>query len=446
MHLNKITFWAKCLLFAALPACLSAQPVLTLEQAVGKTLAANKQLQIQAQYIRVAENRVDKALTGQMPVVDAVATGTYTNNWTDIALRTFQPEPPIVNLTEWGVESWTANAGLEARYTLFDGGQGRLRYQLFEGLSEIERNKQAVIANELATAVVNLYFEILKLQNRQQVLLESIAVNEERERKLRDKAEFGKVNNLALLQAQTSINQDRSALQSLVLAESQLLIDLKELMEDDAEASYVLAPLERLPSVPAREQVYASILQKNPQLKLAKSGISVSDLKIEQTRVAGRPTLAAFANVGYFYQKNDVQQLARIENVGGTIGLTARYNLYDGGAKRINAENAVMERNASLVAYEQLQQSLEAKARRELLTIQKMNELLELERSNLTVYEAAYQKASDQNAMGQVPEFTLREAQLAVIGSKALLSDLEADLQRAIELLYLIAEGVDLGQ
>lgn len=444
MQLNKIILWAKCLLLATLPVGLSAQTDLTLEQAIGKTLIANKQLQIQAHYVQVAEKRVNKAVTGQLPVVDAVAMSNYANNRTDIRLRTFQPEPPVINVTEWGVESWTANAGLEARYTLFDSGQGKLRYQLLEGLSEIERNKQAAIANELAMAVVNLYFEILKLQNRAQVLLESIAVNEERERKLRDKAEFGQVNNLALLQAQTNINQDRSALQSLALLESRLLIDLKELMEDDTDASYVLSRKEPLPSTPLREQVYASVLQNNPELKLARSGVSLSDLKIQQARAASQPTLAAFANVGYFYQKNDVQQLARIENIGGTIGLTARYNLYDGGAKKINTENAVIERDASLMSYEQLQQSLQAKVRRELLTIQKTNELLELERSNLVVYEATYQKASDQNAMGQVPEFTLREAQLAVISSKALLGDLEADLHKATELLYLLAQSVDL--
>ncbi len=437
MSIN-IKHYANWVLALAFPSVLGAQATLNLQEAVSKVLSANDQLQIQAQYIQISENNINKALTGQLPEVNAVATGSYTNNRTDVELRTFQPEPPVINIGEWGVESFLVNVGAEASYVLFDGGQAKVRYQLFKGLNEIERNKQEVIANGLITAVVNLYFELFKLQNQQAILLESIAVNEERVQKLKNSAEFGKATSLDILQAQTNINKDRSALENLKLAESQLLIELKTLMEDDTDNTYQMAAVNQQVMLPNQEQVLATIIQQNPELKLAQSGINLADIQVMQNTLTRMPTVAAFANVGYFFQQNDVQQLKEIQNIGGTIGISARYNLYDGGARKIKLQNAAIGRTISKMQYEDLKELLHAKARKELITMQNINALIALETANLEVYEETYSKIKDRNAVGQVPEITLREVQLAVINSKILLNTLQADFQKSFYLLNLI--------
>ncbi len=437
MHIN-IKPWMKWMAILAFPIAVNAQVALNLEDAISKVLSASDQLQIQAQYVQLSENNINKALTGQLPEVNAVATGSYTNNRSNIELRTFQPEPPTIDIEEWGVESVLTNVGVEAGYVLFDGGQAKLRYRLFEGLNEIERNKQAVIANELITGVVNLYFELFKLQKQQNVLLESIAVNEERVQKLNNSAEFGKAVSLDILQAQTNINKDRSALENIRLAESQLLIELKMLMEDESENTYLMSDINQDIIFPNREQVFSTIVQQNPTLKLAQSGIYVADIQVEQSNLVSMPIVTAFGNAGFFYQQNDVQQLKSIQNIGGTIGITAKYNLYNGGANKIKLQNAAIDRTISKMQYDDLKESLYAKARKELTTIEKTNALIALETDNLKVYEETYSKIKERNAVGQVPEITLREVQLAVINSKILLNTLQADLHKSFYLLTLI--------
>ena len=435
---TKINGCVSWVLALAFPTMLGAQSTLTLQEAITKALSANDQLQIQAQYIQISENNINKALTGQLPEVNAVATSSYTNNWSDIELRTFQPEPPIINIKEWGVESFLLNAGAEANYVLFDGGQAKVRYQLFEGLNDIERNKQEVMANGLITVVVDIYFELYKIQSQQKILNQSIAVNKERVQKLENSVEFGKATKLDILQAQTNINKDRSALENIKLTESQLLIELKSLMEDETDSTYLIAAVRQDMVIPSQEQVFATIERQNPELKLAQSGIRLSDVQVKQNSLSKMPTVSAFGNVGYFYQQNDVQQLKEIQNIGGTIGIRACYNLYDGGARKVRLQNASIENTISKMQFQDLQESLNTKARKELITLQNINTQIELETDNLKVFEETYNKIKDRNAIGQAPEITLREVQLTVINSKTLLNSLQADLQKSYYLLNLI--------
>ncbi len=123
--MKKIILVAAACLFSLL---LSAQQVqsLSLEEAIDLALSSSEQLKIQRRSVDVTAARVDKRLTGQRHIFDAIAGASYTNNvLSEVSIRTFQPAPPEITIDEGQVEAVTANLGIEGRYTLYDGGQGR---------------------------------------------------------------------------------------------------------------------------------------------------------------------------------------------------------------------------------------------------------------------------------------------------------------------------------
>ncbi|MEM6316423.1 MAG: TolC family protein [Bacteroidota bacterium] len=405
--------------------------MLTLDQAIDIALANNFDVKIQDQSTILAEGNITKANAGYLPRVDAVAGGNYSNAFTEVDLRTFQPDPPMINLSEWGVETTNMNLGLEGQYTLWDGGRRRYRYQLLEGLSAIEKAKKQVVINGLIKGVSELYFEIVKLQNQVLILEENVAVQTEQIQKLEDRNSFGKVNKLAILQAEANRNTDLSSIDNIQLVRANLVADLKDLIGDVSDTEYTLIAADALAPMLSVEEVSTKLVANNPQLKLANAGIALAEIDQLLAKSALKPVLNSFANFGYLYQQNDVQQLAQLQNVGITVGLTARYNLFDGGINKRNIENAQIKKDIEVLKLNQLSDNLVHQAKKELATQRMIQAQLARETTNLGIFEANYDKVNERYKIGQLPEITLREAQLALTNAKITIANLKADYQQS---------------
>ncbi|MEL6865796.1 MAG: TolC family protein [Bacteroidota bacterium] len=405
--------------------------ILTLEEAINTALQQNPAIKIQRIATQVAENQVFKANAGKTPIVNALGSASYTNNFSQIDIRTFQPEPPEIRFEEAGVESFTANVGVQADYVLFDGGASNYRYQLLSGQSLIARAEQEVLINNTILAVSQLYLEILKLQNQEQLLLENIAISKERLQKMQDRAKFGKANQLAVLTAETNLRQDEAALDNILLIRNNLTKDLNFLLGRPAEDSYQVERSYSEPALPSIQELKSDLLDNSPEIQLGKRGIELSASQLALSEAQQKPTVSSFAQAGYFYQQNDVQQLASIQNLGLTIGLSARYNLFDGGLTRRRIETAQLDNQLQNLRLTQIEEQLINEALKEHQTMTLLKAQLERERMNLQTFEAAFQKAQDRYYTGKANSLDLRDAQLARLQVRIRIDQLEIDLMQS---------------
>ncbi|MDP5140051.1 MAG: TolC family protein [Spirosomaceae bacterium] len=416
------------------------QQVLSLDEAIDSAVSNNPAVQIQKQQTSIATNNVSKANTGQLPTVDAVGLASYTNNYTDINIRTFQPppSPDEVSLSEWGVQSLTANVGVEASYVLWDGGAGSYRYQLLSGLSEIEADKQSLIINNIIKGTVELYLELVKIQNQVEILNENVTVTRERISKLRDKRQFSKVSDLDVLQVETSLNQDLSTIDQLNLLKQNLQTDLKTLMNDITDSEYSYEYPENTTTVINTSDLRDQIKANNPELQLIQRGIYLSATELELEKASLKPTLVSFGNAGYFGQRNDVQQLAQLQTVGATVGIKATYRIFDGGSRKIKVQNAKVSQAIETNKLEQRTDELLMEARKQLQNIVYLEIQLQREKLNAETYQLNYEKTVDRYDLGKLPEITLREAELALINSKVTIANYQVDIEKAKRLVGLI--------
>ena len=128
-----------------------------------------------------------------------------------------------------------------------------------------------------------------------------------------------------------------------------------------------------------------------------------------------------------FWQRNDVQQLAEIQNIGGTIGISARYNLYDGGVKKNKIQNAQIASQIESLRRTELEDELLNTMKKEIASLNLIKSQLDREATNLETYRQNYDKVNEQYQLGKLPAITLREAQLALTQSKLVSANLKVE-------------------
>ena len=416
----------------------TAQEILSLSDAVKKTIEKNPSIQIQKFEMTRASNNLFKANVGAAPVVRAVAGGSYLSNYADVQLRTFQAEPEFINVDEFGVETVNGELGIQADYVVYDGGRRDTRFKLLQGLSMVERARQEVLINQTILAVSDLYTEIAKLQKQAAFIQQSIENGKARLSKMRDRKQFGQANSLDILRLQTALNQDEATFDDIKLVKANLIRDLNFLMGDELDARFSVEYDSDIPEIPELSVIQQAIEAENPQLQLSRVGIQVSESELQLAELDMRPTLGAFARVGYNYQRNDVQQLAEIQTAGVALGFNASYTLFDGGVRKNRTANSRIGLEKAYAEQQLTRTKLFNQALKEQSTYVLLRNQIEREQQNKVTFDEAFTKTQDLFLSGKVDNLALRDAELARQNVQLRIDELQADLTKSYWRLMLL--------
>ncbi|MEM6965912.1 MAG: TolC family protein [Bacteroidota bacterium] len=408
---------------------------LTLSSAIDLAMKNNQQIQIQDALVGISERQVFKANAGLLPTVNALGGVNYANNYTEVDIRTFQENNPLIEVNDWGVASTTLNLGVQADYALYDGRRGKQRLQLFENQAIMARQQSDVLKNNTTDAVIQLFFEIQKIQNQETLLEENISISEERVQKMKDRLAFGKVNQLAVLRAQTDLNQDINTLDNIRLVKTNLIQDLNFLLGKNPNEFYrVDIDLEERATV-EEATLQNDIANLNPEVQLSQKGIALAMQQLELAKADQMPVVGAFANFGLFWQKNDLQQLARLQNIGFTVGISARYNLFDGGIIKNQIQTKQLQVEVEKMRNEQLVSQLHSRAVKEKSNIELLQVQIAREQQNLETFEENFNRTQERFYVGKATALDLRAAQLAQLNAKITIDDLKIKKMQAMYVL-----------
>ena len=261
---------------------------LSLEAAVDLGLQNNHALRIQRKQTEIAQNNVFVGNSGQLPTISLVGNGNYSNNNSDLEIRTFQqdPAPPLVRFDESGVASTTLNAVVQADYIVFAGFSGRYRYQLSQTQLGMAKLKQEALIQQTVVDITTLFGEIVKLQRQEELLQETLEIDRERLQKVQDRFDFGKATGLEILRAKTDLNTDTNALEAVTLAREKLLSQLNVLIGKPAAANYRLSMVFERQAPKSEAELMKTAQQKNPLLQLARQGQLAAEQQLALSRSA----------------------------------------------------------------------------------------------------------------------------------------------------------------
>lgn len=406
---------------------------LSLEQAFVLALKNNKTIKVEERRVSITQEKVSLGNAGLLPTVKLIGEASYTNNESELTIRTFQPppNPMTVNFDESGVASTTLSGIIQAEYTIFAGFSGKYRYKLLKKQNKVAQYQQKISVDNTILNVTRLFLEIAKLQQRQELLEEIILIERNRMERINDKKLFGQATGLDVLRAKSNFNRDKSALDALLLSKNSLLRNLNFLIGYEPNRTYRVNAIYTINTLEDLEMIKADVLANNPKLKLANEGVLISDDQVELARSQEFPRLDMFANYGYFNQNNDLQQLAEITNLGYTVGGRISFNIFNGGKVKTNIKVAKLRKEESQLQKEQLSDRLITEAITELNRISILKDQLKREEENLTSFQEAYTRTEERFKNGNATNLVLRDAQTALFNAQITIAELQIDLIRS---------------
>lgn len=406
--------------------------LLTLSDAVDLTITNNKQLKIQRNLVEISENNVYRGNSGQMPRVGFVADGKFGQNQANIDIRTFQENPPIVNIEADGVQSTTLSAGVRADYLLMGGFRGKYTYKLLEAEQTISRFQQEALLNELIFAVSGLYYDIAKLQSREELLIENVEISRDQLRRIENQIEFGQDTGALALAAQTDINQELNALDDVRLLKNNLQKELNFLMGIEPETEYVVSVNFQDPQLMESSELKAMVIEQNPQLKINELLISVSNNQLKLSESSKYPQLNAFADYGYFRQVNDAQQLAKLETLGYSAGLSLNFLLFDGSRVNRSIQNAKISVENSRTQSLLLEDELIKEVVKEQGQLVILKTKLMRQENDLVTFNDNFTRTQDRFDRGLASSLDLRESQRSLLNAKIGINDAKLDILKSV--------------
>jgi outer membrane protein len=402
------------LLFGALFS--NAQEILTLEQAVEKTLNNNLNIKVFRNSIVVAENNTNRGNAGMLPNVTLNGGTNYSNNNTKLEFA-----GNIAPVEQSGAQSTSNNLSVNLNYTLFDGLAMFYNYDILKASkSQTEIQTRLNIENTLLQVIAG-YYEMARLQNQMKIGKEALAISKERYRRAKTYNEFGGSSKIEFLSAEVDLNTDSSAFLNAELAWVNSRRNLNFLMGVENDLMYKVEEDVTLNKDLAIENLFDKAKQNNAGVMNAEYNILISEKQLKTTKSTLLPTIAANASYGYSGSNNEVGIVLSNQNTGFNAGLSLTYPLFRGGQQTTQRQNAQIQLENATLQKELAEKQLVRDLNNAFSTYQNAIRVVELNEKNLITAKLNFNRTKELYDLGKVTNTQFREAQLNFARTKSTL-------------------------
>ncbi len=413
------------------------QPVLSIDQAIQRSLQENQNIQLQRLEDEAAAIRDNWGQAGFLPSLSAQGGYTYSVNditqQIGVANDSAGPNPPST-IDDAVAETYEASATLG--YVLFDGF-GRINNLRKLGLQkDLSETQLRFSIENTILSLFNSYYNAARLYEQQEVDLEAIRLSYDRYQRADAAYELGSGSRIEMLSALVDLRTDSVNYLTTTKDFGRARRSLNQLLKFPIDSVYVIDTTLSI----NKELSYAPLLQQatesNAALVQAQFNREISKKEIGIARSEYLPELSA--NLGYNYnrQENEGSFLQFSESEGWQGGISLRWNIFNGYRTATQVELAKIRLDQSELEVSQAQQQLQVDLGNAYSEYQNSLEILAIEQRNLKVARLNYERSLEAYKLGQLNNTQLREAQLNYTRSQTRLRNLRYSGKLAeIELL-----------
>ncbi|RMG79688.1 MAG: TolC family protein, partial [Bacteroidetes bacterium] len=399
------------LLFFVFSGALLAQEELSLSQAIENGLRNNYQIQIAAVNTQIAQNNNNWGTAGRYPSVNFSVT--LPNSLTDQS----NPASFFPELTTSGTGLTPA---LDAQWVLFDGFRVRLTKKQLEHLEALSEGSAKIAVENTIESVMLAYYAALIQQEQLEVLKELLDLSRDRADFEATKKAFGQSGTFERLQAQDAYLSDSTnyLLQKENLGRAFRNLNFAMGLKD-LNRSYVLT--DRLQfDAPTYElaDLRAKMMAGNRALLNLKLNRSLAGVQTQLQKSQNYPRIALGAGTSYGLNRSRINATTRegfqfdttttIKNLNGFLNVTATYNIFDGGVRKRQIENARLNETILDLSLEELQQTLNMQLENALSAYQTQRQLVLLAQNQLQNAEENIRLAQERLKGGLISSFDYR--------------------------------------
>ena len=335
----------------------------TLQECVDYALQHNITLQRSRLQLQTAKEDVSQSKSALLPSLSASTSHNLAYRpWQDSGITTVTNG--TVN-TKVDKTSYNGSYGLNAQWTVWNGGRNRNQVKLNKLAQEQAELQTQQTANSIQEQIAQLYVQILYLTEAVKVNEETLKTSQKNEERGREMVEVGKMSkaDLAQLSAQRSTDE-----YNIVAAQSQVSnykLQLKQLLEitDDVAFDVAVPPMTddmALAEVPALAGVYEQALGSRPEIQSAEMAVKSSDVSINIAKAGHMPTVNLAASAGTSTNSlagNGWGNQMKF-NFNSGAGVSVSVPIFDQRQTRTNVNKARLQRETNMLALQAEQKQL----------------------------------------------------------------------------------------
>lgn len=401
------------LIILALSASFSikAQTVYSLKQCIETGLQQNYSIRIVRNEQQISNNNATRGNAGYLPTVDMSGgfSGNLNNNRNTLTDGTVEKTN--------GVSSETANIGLNANWTVFDGLGIQAEYSRLKELKRMGELNTRLTIEDFVASLSTEYYNLIRQKIRLRNLRSTLVLSRERLRIVEERYYIGSMSRLDLQQAQVDFNADSSNVLNQLAVVHTSRIHLNELMAlENVEEQTQIKDSLITPNLFLDEiDLWKNTLASNASLLIAQKNKTLTELDYKKVKSRNYPFVKLNAGYGYTSNWNEVGTTDLQQRLGLNYGLTIGMNLFDGLNRRREQRNARIQIQNQDLRMQDLELSLRADMSNFWMAYQNNLDLWSLEKENLVAAKENYSIAIDRYKLGDLSGIELREAQNSLL-------------------------------
>lgn len=262
---------------------------------------------------------------------------------------------------------YTGSYSLSARMSLFQGGSLGTAVKQQKVQNEIDRLSVEETANDIRTAIVQVYMQCLYASESVVVARSTADVSKAQRDRAEEMWKAGSISKVDFAQLESQWKSDEYQVVSAMTSLDDYKLQLKQLLElgimDEMDlAEPVVNDGQILAVLPPKQDVYQAALENMPEVERGKLSVKAAELEIRQARSGFFPTLSLSAGIGTAFMSASGAGTATgstpgydagnqyWNNFNENIGLTLSIPIYSNrqnrtavNKARIAAQNSVLE-------------------------------------------------------------------------------------------------------
>jgi outer membrane protein len=395
------------------PALLSAQEVISLDDAFASALANNYQIKINQNSQEIAENSVSIGNAGLLPSVNV--NGAMGGSVTNTDLEFAGNNPPV---SVAGAQSVNSNAGATLNYVLFNGLSGQRTYQVLK-INKLVADEQSRAAIEgTLLQVASAYYGLTQAIDQESIAKENVEISKMRYERAKVANELGTAIRTQLLTARVDLTADSSAFLSAELQRKTALRNLERLIGTSLDPNIKTEAIDLILNDWSIEQLQQEAIDNNASLKNLelKAALAEKNLQLSWSNVF--PTISLSG--GYSYQNQQTEAGIVLSNTStgwnGSLGLS--YTLFNGFKNNTARQNQKVLLESSELQLEDQKLQLSTDIQNALDAYKQSMRVIAFEESNLEASELNLERNSELLKAGQITSTEFRDAQIAMINAE----------------------------
>lgn len=403
-NLNSYINFHLSLLFVALCSFSVHAQRLSLEDAIELGLENNLSLKILQKDKDITAINTGKGAAGMLPSVTANGNTSYSiNNANQVYLD--GRENSIYGGSNFQI-----------------GGEVRMDWTLFDGRAMYIRKDQLDLENDLAgiqlkNEILNLssdisqsYENLVLLKKQLSIINENILYIQDLLQLSESKLLIGSASKLDVLQAKTDLNEYQNTKDLILMQYDLVSIQLNQLLNQDVQSDIeVDTSFIEKTQMPGYDVWADNAITSNPTIEMGNTRKEIALRSIDIAKSGKMPQVDFNAGVDYSYLNSSTGFLVSNVNYGPYIGLTAKYNIYDGNRVQREIETAEIIADQSQLDIEVQEQEIEKDLFFQYKSYQYYRQQLQREKDNIKLVEESFALADQLYRNGRITQFELRQ-------------------------------------